>query len=146
MLIHKLKCDRKYFQSIKDGSLKFDVQKNDKGFQVNDLLCYYEFDEATNSFTKEILVVRITDVLAFNPLTGETSVKIEDALSQNNFIVIAWKVYDDSCIQCIRSRKAIGNSKGSTVVLEGHCEDCPKNKTDNKVGNKKISKKKVGKK
>ena len=38
MKIHKLKLDTRYFNNVKSGKKKFEIRKNDRDFQVGDIL------------------------------------------------------------------------------------------------------------
>lgn len=38
MKIHKLKLDPKYFEDVRTGEMKFNIRKNDRDFEVGDVL------------------------------------------------------------------------------------------------------------
>lgn len=44
---HELKCYSQYFQRICTGQKTFEIRKNDRDFQVGDILCLKEYDEKT---------------------------------------------------------------------------------------------------
>lgn len=43
-MIHKLKCVQPFFSQMKDGEKKFDLRKNDREFNVGDILIQEEYD------------------------------------------------------------------------------------------------------
>jgi len=48
---HILKCWPEYFQAISNGSKKFELRKNDRGFKTGDTLILVEYDPETAQFT-----------------------------------------------------------------------------------------------
>jgi hypothetical protein len=69
MAIHKLKCVQPFFNDMKDGIKKFDMRKNDRGFQKGDLLIQEEFDpedveEADKGYSGKAFVVRVDYILS----------------------------------------------------------------------------------
>lgn len=42
---HELKCNRQYLRDITDGRKLFEVRRDDRGFEVGDLLFLREFDD-----------------------------------------------------------------------------------------------------
>ncbi len=42
-MIHSVKCNYKYFESLKDGTKTFEVRKNDRRYEVGDFLAVNEF-------------------------------------------------------------------------------------------------------
>lgn len=38
MKVHELKLDTKYFDEVKDGNKNFEIRKNDRGYQIGDVL------------------------------------------------------------------------------------------------------------
>lgn len=45
-MIHKLKCWPEYFQAMLDGRKTFEARRNDRNFQVNDVLILQEWAPA----------------------------------------------------------------------------------------------------
>ncbi|WP_349535176.1 DUF3850 domain-containing protein [Leuconostoc citreum] len=45
MKIHELKLDRFYFDDVKSGLKTFEIRKNDRDFQVGDLLSLSRFED-----------------------------------------------------------------------------------------------------
>jgi ASC-1-like (ASCH) protein len=46
---HELKCHPIYFERIVSGQKTFEVRKNDRNFQVNDILILKEYDPELNN-------------------------------------------------------------------------------------------------
>ena len=42
-MIHELKCLPEYFEALAAGKKTFDIRKNDRGFQVGDLIALNEY-------------------------------------------------------------------------------------------------------
>ena len=42
-MVHFLKCSTKYFYAVKNGVKKFEVRKNDRNFNVEDVLVLEEY-------------------------------------------------------------------------------------------------------
>ncbi|MBC9787196.1 ASCH/PUA domain-containing protein [Carnobacterium maltaromaticum] len=57
---HELKIEHKYFQAVKDGRKKFEIRKNDRGFQEGDLLILREYDPITQEYLGRIMKVEIS--------------------------------------------------------------------------------------
>ena len=45
MKVHELKLNTKYFDDVKDGTKTFEIRKNDRGYQVGDLLSLSRFKD-----------------------------------------------------------------------------------------------------
>ena len=60
---HELKILPKYFQDVKRGIKKFELRKNDRGFEVGDYVRLREYDGA--SYTGESIEVRVVYVLQY---------------------------------------------------------------------------------
>jgi len=62
---HELKIWPQYYQAVKDGSKTFEVRKNDRGFQKDDLIVLREFNpnESTrpSKLSKIITLGKYTD-------------------------------------------------------------------------------------
>lgn len=52
--IHNLKCWPEYFAAIASGQKKFEVRKNDRDYQVGDLLALHEYDPVAMAYTANI--------------------------------------------------------------------------------------------
>lgn len=64
-MIHQLKCRKEYFGAIMSGNKKFEVRKDDRGFQVGDFLALNEcvHDEGRDIETGRCMLVRIVYIL-----------------------------------------------------------------------------------
>ncbi len=51
------------FAAIRDGRKKFEHRKNDRDYQVGDCLVIQEFNQNTEKFTREAVLMRVTYVL-----------------------------------------------------------------------------------
>jgi ASC-1-like (ASCH) protein len=60
MAAHELKILPEYFKAQKEGKKNFEIRKNDRGYQVGDLLILEEYDPETNNFTGRNMIVEIT--------------------------------------------------------------------------------------
>ncbi len=56
--LHSLKILPEYFKEVIAGNKTFEIRKNDRNFQVGDLVLLREYVD--NEYTKELLGVRIT--------------------------------------------------------------------------------------
>ena len=60
---YEVKILPKYFERILRGEKKFELRKNDRDFQVGDVVILNEFDNVNNKYTGRILNVEITYIL-----------------------------------------------------------------------------------
>lgn len=65
-MIHNLKCESQYFRAVKRGDKTFEIRKDDRNFQVGDIINLQEWDThpdeagGGNYFTGAEFKVRIT--------------------------------------------------------------------------------------
>lgn len=59
-MIHTLKTINPFFQQVVDRIKKFEIRKNDRGFQVNDIVKLCEYDD---EYTGRSVTVRIEYIL-----------------------------------------------------------------------------------
>ena len=57
--VHELKTWPKYFEAIVENTKTFEIRKNDRGFEVGDVLELLEFDPEREAFTGNRIFVRI---------------------------------------------------------------------------------------
>lgn len=62
-MIHELKTLPEYFEAIIKGEKLFEIRKNDRFFQVGDLLALNEFDVKNVSYTGRSCIVYIDYIL-----------------------------------------------------------------------------------
>lgn len=63
MKIHDLKCNSYYFELIANGSKRFEFRKNDRDFELGDILVLREFDTYNSILTGRVIQCVITFVL-----------------------------------------------------------------------------------
>ena len=51
MKTHKLKTWPEYYSLIKQGIKKFEIRKNDRNFQIGDVLVLMEYDNTNSCYT-----------------------------------------------------------------------------------------------
>ena len=63
MKVHELKTWGYYFRCILNESKKFEVRKDDRGFQERDVLYLREWDEKKDKYTGRFCIVQVGNVL-----------------------------------------------------------------------------------
>lgn len=63
MTIHDLKTWPGPFQAVRDGSKRFEWRKNDRNYQVGDVLSMREWDPETGRYTGRVEEHRVTYML-----------------------------------------------------------------------------------
>lgn len=63
MNIHPLKTWPRFYKALADGSKTFEVRKNDRDFQVGDVLELREWDHETEKYTGREMAKVVTYVL-----------------------------------------------------------------------------------
>lgn len=63
-----LKNDHKYFEAQEKGNKNFEIRKNDRGYQVGDLLFLHEYEN--NQYTGRLLVRKVTYITAYKQKEG----------------------------------------------------------------------------
>jgi ASC-1-like (ASCH) protein len=68
-MIHELKTWPQYFQDIKEGKKTFEIRKNDRNYQVGDVLLLKEWDPNTleGEYTGEEMKVHVTYIMKSMP-------------------------------------------------------------------------------
>ncbi len=59
MKVHELKIKQKYYTDILTSAKRFEIRKNDRGFQVGDILHLKAIDDDTNEYTGFEMFVKI---------------------------------------------------------------------------------------
>jgi hypothetical protein len=72
---HFLKIQPQYFKEVCTGKKSFEIRKNDRNFQVGDLLYLQEFDLEEQEYTGRVVERKIT--------------YITDYAQQENYVVMA---------------------------------------------------------
>jgi len=60
-MVHELKIAPIYFEAVRSGKKKFEVRKDDRNYQENDVLCLKEYDN--NAYTGNEYAVTVTYIL-----------------------------------------------------------------------------------
>lgn len=63
MALHELKTWPEYFQQIVDGNKTFEVRRDDRGFQVGDLLMLCEYEPEGALLTGQRIGMTVTSIL-----------------------------------------------------------------------------------
>ena len=62
-MVHALKILSRYFDAVISGEKTFEVRKNDRPYQVGDLLALNEWDEENRRYTRNSCLVYIDYIL-----------------------------------------------------------------------------------
>jgi ASC-1-like (ASCH) protein len=62
---HRLKTWPEYFEAVLSGKKTFEIRKNDRDYQVNDLLLLQKYNPKTNEYTGRELLVEVTYITDF---------------------------------------------------------------------------------
>ena len=57
---HKLKTYPVFFADIEFGAKTFEIRKNDRNYQVGDVLRLEEYEPLTNKYSGDFLLVQVT--------------------------------------------------------------------------------------
>lgn len=60
MTTHELKCLPDFFRAMKLGLKSFEYRKNDRNFQLNDMLFLREYEPEDDTYTGRALLRRVT--------------------------------------------------------------------------------------
>lgn len=63
---HILKTVQPFYDGVVAGRKKFEVRKNDKNFEIHDIVILSEYDVATNYFSRETTEFEITGILLYH--------------------------------------------------------------------------------
>lgn len=83
IITHHLKTWPKQFQLVKHGIKRFEVRKNDRNYQVNDILILEEWDPEKERYTRDHVERRISYILEggqFGIEKGYVVMQIEEVL------------------------------------------------------------------
>ncbi len=68
-MTHRLKTADKFYEAVRTGKKKFEIRKNDRDFQVGDLVVLEEIDKQ-GRFTRRSLSRRICYMTSFHQQAG----------------------------------------------------------------------------
>lgn len=63
MKIHDLKIEKKYFNDVVTERKKFEVRKNDRDYQVNDILSLNEYDKDKKIYAGRHISAKVLYIL-----------------------------------------------------------------------------------
>lgn len=58
-MLHVLKTVQPYFDALWSGDKRFELRKNDRGFQVGDSLCLREYDAEADRYSRRIMMAKV---------------------------------------------------------------------------------------
>lgn len=61
-MIHKLKIESSFLDKIMDGTKKYEIRKDDRDFQVNDVCEFKEYDPVAQNYLSRSVQLVIIDV------------------------------------------------------------------------------------
>lgn len=61
--VHVLKCMPHFFGPLEDGSMTFAIRRNDRRYQVGDILIHREYDPAFGHTGREVRPLVVTYIL-----------------------------------------------------------------------------------
>ncbi|WP_080869192.1 ASCH/PUA domain-containing protein [Aneurinibacillus migulanus] len=70
MKTHELKTEPPYFQAVLDGRKRFEIRKNDRGFEEGDKLLLKEYDADVHVFTGRRIEVTVTYITDYEQQPG----------------------------------------------------------------------------
>lgn len=76
MKVHELKIAPEYFGPVFDGIKTFEIRKNDRGYEIGDLMHLKEFDG--EAFTGKSVIMEITYTTTYNQEPGYLVFAIKD--------------------------------------------------------------------
>lgn len=76
-----LKIDPKYFEAQEKGNKNFEIRKNDRGYQVGDLLFLHEYEN--NQYTGRLLVRKVTCITSYKQKEGYVVLGTKRLVSEN---------------------------------------------------------------
>lgn len=85
---HELKIVQEYFKAVKDGRKKFEIRKNDRDYNVGDILVLLEYDKYYEAFTGEKITVEITYLTGYAQQNDYVVLGIEEIQEGEELIEI----------------------------------------------------------
>ena len=77
-VIHELKTWPEYFAKVVSGEKTFEIRKNDRDYQVGDMLSLYEWCPEEHQYTKECVIVEVTYITDFGQPEGQVVMAIRN--------------------------------------------------------------------
>lgn len=82
MKTHELKTEPPYFQAVLDGRKRFEVRKNDRGFEEGDKLLLKEYDADVHVFTGRRIEVTVTYITDYEQQPGYVVLGIAPTMTE----------------------------------------------------------------
>ena len=67
---HNLKIWRKYFDAVKNGSKKFEIRFDDRGYSEGDFIVLHEWSDALQDYSGETIQKRIGFITGYEQQEG----------------------------------------------------------------------------
>lgn len=85
MAVHEVRSWTHLFQEMKAGRKTHDLRKNDRNYQVGDVLMLNEYDNVTGRYTGQKLAMHITYI------TGRAAVPcaVSSAVLDNDYVILS---------------------------------------------------------
>jgi hypothetical protein len=61
---HELKIEPQYFDAVQNGSKRFEIRKDDRGFAVGDILSLREYNVENQTYSGRRIQVRVTYLMS----------------------------------------------------------------------------------
>jgi len=67
---HDLKCEHEYFKKVASGEKPWELRKNDRDYQIGDILLLRQLDKDKKTFTGLFVAKKVTYILTDAPQFG----------------------------------------------------------------------------
>lgn len=85
MKTHDLKILPEYFKEVLSGKKPFEIRKNDRNFEVNDLIVLHEYDAERQSYTGRFVKRQITYVTDYAQKGNYVVLGLKSAVTKEEF-------------------------------------------------------------
>jgi len=113
-MVHELKCWSDYYSRVADGSKKFEVRKNDRGFKTGDILRLREFNRVMECYSDQQCDVRVLNVYSGLPGVHEGHVVMSIERCSDETPQPAAKPHHDTDVA------VAGCNCEACIILRGH--------------------------
>jgi hypothetical protein len=63
MKVHELKTVQPHFDQVQNGQKTFELRKNDRGFEWDDILILKEYNPKSETYTGDYMVAKVIHIL-----------------------------------------------------------------------------------